>query len=249
MRRNSRNPVLTEKAFSGLELAAGERPMTILGTIAKTYVLLSVLVLTSILVWNAMNDPAMARLFLQYYYVPVFAALGVAILTVFKRQWVPYTAGLYAGLQGIVLGGLSWLFEASYGGIVFQAVLLTFGVLIVMLTLYGSRLVTVTQKFRSVVIMGTGAVMLLYLGSWVLGFFGVSIGFLHDSSLFGILFNLFVIVLAALNLLLDFDFIERGAQAGAPRYMEWYGAFGLMVTLIWLYLEILRLLGRGRRRR
>ncbi|TAK12777.1 MAG: Bax inhibitor-1/YccA family protein [Anaerolineae bacterium] len=248
MRRNSRNPVLSDKAFTGFDLAAGERPMTVSGTIFKSYILLAVLGLAAIATWVAMFDVAIAQLFLQYYWVLLLGALGVAILTVFKRQWAAYTSGLYALLEGSLLGGISWLFEAQYGGIVFQAILLTFGVLIVMLTLYTSRIITVTQKFRSVVIMGTGAVMLLYLGSWILGFFGVNIGFLHDSSIFGIVFNLFVIVLAALNLLLDFDFIERGAQSGAPKYMEWYSAFGLMVTLIWLYLEILRLLSRSRRR-
>lgn len=248
MRQKSSNPVLSERAFKDLQVGVDEKPMSITGTIFKTYVLLAVLSLTALATWNAMGDPAIAILFLQYYWVLLIAGLGVAILTVFVRRAVPYTAGIYALIQGVVLGGLSWLFEASYGGIVLQAVLLTFGVLFAMLTLYSTRLITVTQRFRSVVMMGTVAVMILYLGTWILGFFGVSIGFVHDSSLLGIGFNLVVIVLAALNLMLDFDFIERGAQAGAPKYMEWYGAFGLMVTLIWLYLEILRLLARTRRR-
>ena len=142
----------------------------------------------------------------------------------------------------IACGGISVVFEASYPGIVSQAIFLTFGTLGALLMAYRSGLIRATENFKLGVVAATGGIALVYLASMVLGFFGMSVPLIHSSGMFGILFSVFVVVIAALNLVLDFDFIEQGVERGAPKYMEWYGAFGLMVTLVWLYLEILRLL-------
>jgi len=168
----------------------------------------------------------------------------LALVTVFKPKLSPYTAPFYALFEGLFLGGISALMNASYPGIVMQAVGLTFGTLFAMLFAYKTGLIKVTQKFRSGIIAATGGIMLFYMVTWILGMFGFGNGLYYGSSLLSIGISLFVVVIAALNLVLDFDFIERGAQSGAPKYMEWYGAFGLMVTLIWLYIELLRLLSK-----
>jgi uncharacterized YccA/Bax inhibitor family protein len=159
------------------------------------------------------------------------------------------TAPIYAALEGLALGGISALFESHYPGIVSQAVFLTFGTLAALLIAYRSGWIKATENFKLGVAAATGGIFFVYLISFVLSFFGVSIPLIHGSGIFGILFSLFVVVIAALNLVLDFDFIEQGAEQGAPKYMEWYAAFGLMVTLIWLYLEILRLLAKLQQRR
>jgi uncharacterized YccA/Bax inhibitor family protein len=168
---------------------------------------------------------------------------------VFKKNWAIVTAPLYAVLEGLVLGGLSATFEARFPGIVIQAVGLTFGTLFALLLAYKSGVIKATENFKLGVVAATGGIALVYLAGFVLGFFGVSIPYIHGSGTIGILFSLVVVVIAALNLVLDFDFIESGAASGAPKYMEWYAAFGLLVTLIWLYLEILRLLAKLRSRR
>jgi len=174
------------------------------------------------------------------------AGFVVAIITTFKPTLAPWTAPIYAALEGAFLGALSQLvemrFAAAYPGIALQAVMLTCGTLLVMLFLYSSGIVRVTERLKAGIMMATGAVMLFYVASMLLSLFGVSIPFVFSATPIGIAFSLFVVGLAAFNLLLDFDFIEEGARSQAPKYMEWYGAFGLMVTLIWLYLEMLRLL-------
>lgn len=172
----------------------------------------------------------------------------MAMVTVFKRQWAGLTAPAYALLQGLALGGISAMFEMQYPGIVIQAVGLTFGTLALLLLAYKTWFIKPTENFRLMIFAATGGIAVLYLVSFVMGFFGAGIGFIHSNGLFGIGFNLFVVAIAALNLVLDFDFIEAGAEQGAPKYMEWYGAFSLMVTLVWLYLEILRLLAKLRSR-
>ena len=168
----------------------------------------------------------------------------MAIITVFKKQWAAVSAPIYALLEGLAMGGISSIFEARFPGIVIQAVGLTFGTLLCLLLAYKSGMIRATENFKMGVVAATGGIFIVYLVSWVLGMFGVGIPFIHESGLIGIGFSLFVVVIAALNLVLDFDFIESGAAQGAPKYMEWYAAFGLMVTLIWLYLEILRLLAK-----
>jgi uncharacterized YccA/Bax inhibitor family protein len=170
------------------------------------------------------------------------------MVTIFKKEWSPVTAPVYALLEGLVLGSLSALMELRYPGIAFQAVGLTFGTLFMLLLAYRSGLIPVTQKLRMGVIAATGGIAVFYLLEWLLGFFGIYFTSINGSGFIGIGFSLFVVAIAALNLVLDFDFIERGVQAGAPKYMEWYGAFGIIVTLVWLYLEILILLSKLRRR-
>jgi uncharacterized YccA/Bax inhibitor family protein len=174
--------------------------------------------------------------------------LVVAIATIVRPRWSPITAPIYALVEGVVLGVVSMWFETSYPGIAIQAVALTFGVLGAMLVLYTTRVIRVTQRFRTGVLAATLAIAGVYLVSLLLGLFGVRVPFLYDASPLGILISLAIVVVAALNLVLDFDLIERGARSGAPAYMEWYAAFGLLVTLVWLYLELLRLLGRLRSR-
>ena len=176
-------------------------------------------------------------------------ALGgfvVALLTIFKPNLSPITAPIYAALEGLVLGTISAVFETQYPGIVIQAVGLSIGVLAVMLFIYGTGIIRATEKFKIGVIAAMGAICLVYLVSMVLSLFGTNLPYIHDSGPVGIGFSLVVVVIAALNLILDFDFIEKGVQQQAPKYMEWYGGFSLLVTLIWMYLEILRLLAKMR---
>jgi uncharacterized YccA/Bax inhibitor family protein len=170
--------------------------------------------------------------------------LVVAIVTVFIPKIAPFTAPLYAVLEGLLLGAVSAFFEARYPGVVIQAVGLTSGVLAMMLFLYGTGMIRVTQKFRVGVVAATGAVFLVYLVDMVASFFGARLPFIHETGLMGIGFSLVVVVIATLNLLLDFDFIAQGVRREAPKYMEWYGGFSLLVTLVWMYLEILRLLAK-----
>ena len=172
----------------------------------------------------------------------VIAGLVLGLVTSFKPAWAPLTGPLYGVAEGLFLGGISAMLNASYPGVVVQAVLLTFGVALSMLAVYRARLVRVTDRFRLGVVAATGGLCFIYLVTALLHGFGVRVPFIHQAGPLGIVFSLFVVGLAALNLVLDFDFIERGAQGGAPHYMEWYGAFALMVTLVWLYIECLRLL-------
>lgn len=236
----SGNPVLRADTFTK-EQAVGTAAMTVQGTVNKTFFLLSLVVLGAVFVWNKPT----AVIFV----IPA-AILGfiVAIVTVFKKQWSAVTAPIYAILEGVVVGGVSAVMEKSYPGIVTQAVALTFGTLFCLLLGYTSGLIKVTENFKLGVVAATGGIAVLYLVDIIMGFFGHRVPFVHEGGLGGIIFSLFVVVIAALNLVLDFDFIEKGAAAGAPKYMEWYGGFGLMVTLIWLYLEILRLLAKSRKK-
>jgi uncharacterized YccA/Bax inhibitor family protein len=180
----------------------------------------------------------------------VWAAVGAiggfitALITTFSPRRSAITAPIYAVLEGLFLGAISALFEARFPGLVMRAVLLTFGVFGVMLMLYRSGTIQVNNKFRTIIIAATGGIALVYLVSFVVSMFGVNISFLYDSSPLSIGISLFVVAIAALNLILDFDMIVQGSYAQAPKYMEWYGAFGLMVTLVWLYLELLRLLSK-----
>jgi uncharacterized YccA/Bax inhibitor family protein len=179
----------------------------------------------------------------------IFGGFIVALVTIFRPNWAAITAPIYALLEGLALGGISAMFERTYPGVAIQAVGLTFGTLFVMLLAYKTGMIRATQGFKLGVIAATGGIALLYLVEMVLGgFFHIQVPAINGSGAVGIGFSLFVVIIAALNLVLDFDMIETGVQGGAPKYMEWYGAFGLMVTLIWLYLEILRLLGKMRRR-
>ncbi len=242
----SGNPALTADTFASFSAIAGNDAMTIGGTVNKTGLALLILLIAASYVWNLGTDDPSLWLFTL---TGVIGGLLVAIATTFKQTWAPVTTPLYAGLEGLALGGISVMFEARYPGIVSQAVFLTFGTLAALLAAYRSGLIRATENFKLGVVAATGGIAVVYVLSVVFGIFGISVPLIHSSGTFGILFSVFVVVIAALNLVLDFDFIEQGAERQAPKYMEWYGAFGLLVTLVWLYLEILRLLAKLQSRR
>ncbi len=246
----SSNPALGGKTFEqyqpGIQTSGA---MTINGTINKTLILLALVIIPAVWVWNMFYESGIdsesgvqnASL-MSWLYGGLFGGLIVALVTVFKKTWAPYTAPIYAILEGLALGGISAVFEAQFSGIVFQAVALTIGTLFAMLVAYRTGFIKVTEKFRMGVISAAMGIMVVYILSFVVGLFGVNMSFLYSGGLFGILFSLFVVVIAALFLVLDFDLIEKGTAHGAPKYMEWYGAFALIVTLVWLYVSFLRLL-------
>ena len=239
------NPALHARTFDRLDWA-GEpaRVMTIQGTVNRTLVLLALLLVTAGWTWNLFFQSLNAAAIMPWLIGGLIGGLVAAMVTVFKKTWSPVTAPIYALLEGLVLGGISALFETRFPGIVIQAVGLTFGTLFCLLVAYSSGVIRATENFKLGVVAATGGIGVIYLVTIGLGFFGISVPYIHDSGVIGIGFSVFVVVIAALNLVLDFDFIEHAAQQGAPKYLEWYGAFGLMVTLIWLYLEILRLLAK-----
>jgi uncharacterized YccA/Bax inhibitor family protein len=233
------NPALRDDVFTGFRAPAAEA-MTIQGTVNKTAVLLALTVASAGWTWISVA-PSRGLLI-----GAMLVGLGLAIATIVRRRWSPLTAPLYALVEGVVLGAISKLFEAAYPGIVVQAVSLTFGVLAALLLVYTSRLIRVTQNFRLGVAAATLGIVLVYGLSLILGLFGVRVPFLDDASPLGILISLAIVVVASLNLVLDFDFIEQGVRYRAPKYMEWYGGFSLLVTLVWLYIEGLRLLAKLR---
>ena len=240
----SGNPTLNAKTFSGFDITTGAT-MTIMGTVHKTALGLLLLMTTALYTWNLpLGDPR-TNMFMM---IGIFGGFGVAILTAFKHHLAKYTVPAYALLQGLALG-ISKYFEMRYPGIVNQAVMLTFGTLGALLLAYRSGLIKATENFKLGVVAATGGIAFVYLISWILGMFGVGVPMIHGNSNMSILFSIGVVIIAALNLVLDFDFIEEAAENGAPKYMEWYGAFGLLVTLVWLYLEILRLLAKLASRR
>ncbi|MGA1030267.1 MAG: Bax inhibitor-1/YccA family protein [Flavobacteriaceae bacterium] len=232
----SGNPVLTDKAFSQA-IDRGET-MTLNGTVNKTFMSVLLLIGAGYLTYNQVN-PAVLM-------VAGFGGFILALITIFKKSWAPITVPLYALAEGVLLGGISYLYNAQYEGIVSNAIFLTLGILLSLLMLYRSGYIKATENFKLGIFAATGGIALVYLVNFIMSFFGMSIGVLNplNSSWISIGFSLFVVVIAALNLVLDFDFIEKGVEKGAPKYMEWFGAFGLLVTLVWLYLEILRLLAK-----
>ena len=250
----SGNPALKESTFldlgSGTVVSRDAGAMTLNGTVNKTGILLLLSVLTAAFAWtqSVVTGPDGTAMVAPG--VTIYALAGaiggfiLAMVTVFKKTWSPVTAPLYALVEGFFLGAISAVFELKYRGIVLQAVVLTFGTLGALLAAYRSGLIRATENFKLGVVAATGGIALVYLVSMGLRLFGKDIPLIHESGLVGIGFSLFVVVIAALNLVLDFDFIESGVEAGAPKYMEWYGAFGLMVTLVWLYIEFLRLLAK-----
>jgi uncharacterized YccA/Bax inhibitor family protein len=244
------NPALNDATFTGIaRTALTTEAMTIQGTVNKSLVLLVLLFLSATWTWRAYLIGRDLQAVTLWLLVGGIGGFIVALITVFKKAWSPITAPVYALLEGLVLGGISSIFEARYPGIVVQAVGLTFATLFVLLLAYKSGIIRATERFKLGVVAATGGIALFYIITMVLGFFNIHIPYIYGNGLIGIGFSLFVVVIAALNLVLDFDFIEQGAAQGVPKYMEWYGAFGLMVTLIWLYLEILRLLSKIMSRR
>ncbi|MBI1352946.1 MAG: hypothetical protein GC160_01280 [Acidobacteria bacterium] len=241
------NPALNENTFRQVVTRSGfdvER-MTLDGTVNRTGMLLLLAVVAALYPWSLVQQGENTAL---YWMGGAIGGLIFGLITSFKPAWSPITAPIYAVLEGLFLGAISGLFEMRYPGIAIQAVGLTLGTAGALLLAYRSRLIKVTENFRLGVVAATGGICLFYLASWVLGFFGIQIPLIHGSGLVGIGFSLIVVGVAALNLVLDFDFIENGVAAGVPKYMEWYGAFGLMVTLVWLYVEFLRLLSKLRDR-
>jgi uncharacterized YccA/Bax inhibitor family protein len=245
----SGNPGLNDRTFSGLPrpALASER-MTLQGTIHKSFLLLVVLMAAALWPWSqflATGNPGVVLLPVM---VGAIGGLVLALIISFRPMTAPYLAVPYAALEGLVIGGISAVLEKKYPGIAIQATALTFAVLAVLLLAYSTGLIQVTQRFRAIVVGATGAIFLLYLVTMVLNLFHVATPFMYDSSALSIGLSLIIVGVAALNLVLDFDLIQSGVAQGAPRFMEWYGAFGLLVTLVWLYMEILRLLSKVRQR-
>jgi uncharacterized YccA/Bax inhibitor family protein len=238
---------LNDKTFSSQPrpLAGGER-MTLQGSINKSFLLLVVLLAGALWPWSQYLSSGDASVVGSSILIGALGGFVLALVISFKATLAPYLAIPYAALEGLAMGGISALLERRYPGIAIQAVGLTFAVLAVMLAAYSMRLIRVTQQLRSIIIGATGAIALLYLISMVLGLFHVTVPVLNEASPLGIIISLVICGVAAFNLLLDFDLIESGVAQGAPRYMEWYSAFGLLVTLVWLYMEILRLLSKVR---
>ena len=244
----SGNPALNDNTFRNEGRVIGQT-MTLQGTVNKTGLLLSILVLTAMYTWNLFFQTGNPAAVMPIATGGAIGGLILALVTIFKKTWSPITAPIYAALEGLFLGGISAIFEYQYPGIVIQATGLTLGTLASLLILYKLGIIQPTENFRLMIVSATMGIAVLYFISMIMNMFGsTGIGFIHSNGLFGIGFSLFVVAIAALNLVLDFDFIGQGAEMGAPKYMEWFGAFTLMVTLIWLYLEMLRLLAKLRSR-
>lgn len=245
----SGNPTLTQKMFDkSMSLEANmQGTMSVRGAINKFGFLLVMIIAGAAYNWHLFQE-GQNNLMNTLMMVGIIGGLVMALAISFKPTWAQYLAPLYALLEGLFIGGISAIlneaFAKSYPGIVMQAVGLTFGVSIAMFLLYNFRVIKATEKFKSVIISATLGIFFFYLITMVLRLFGVNVSFMYDSSMLSIGISLFVVAIAALNLILDFDMIEQGAERGAPKFMEWYGAFGLMVTLVWLYMEILRLLSK-----
>ena len=247
------NPALNEQAFRYTGLSTLGEGMTVSGAVNKAGILLVLCVASAAWTWNrffaaSSVEEAMAAM-APLVMVGGIGGLIVAMVTIFKKEWSAITAPVYALLEGLVLGGISAMFEMRFHGIAIQAVSLTFGTLVVMLLAYRSGLIKVNDKMRLGIVAATGGIMLFYLAEFILGFFGVRFAAVNSAGPIGIIFSLIVVGVAAMNLVLDFDLIETGARWNAPKYMEWYSGFALLVTLVWLYLEMLRLLAKLNSRR
>lgn len=247
---NSSNPTLTEKSFNRSMGVPGSGTMTFGGTLNKFGFLFLMVMATAFYIWN---EASVGNSIQGYMMGGMVGGLIVAIVLMFKPQLAQYLAPAYALLEGLVIGGISSIYNDAFSavapGIVTQAVILTFGTAIAMYLLYTFRIIRVTERFRSIMFAAIGGIALFYLITFVLSLFGVNVTGLHNGSMLSIGISIAITAIAALSLLLDFDRIEQGSAMGAPKYMEWYCAFGLLVTLVWLYIEILRLLGNlyGRR--
>lgn len=239
----SGNPTLSDNTFDRFDSA--HDPMTIGGTVNKAFMTLALLIAAAIVSWtmyfNGYNVGGLAI-------GGAVAGFILALIISFKPSAAPYLVPVYAVAEGLFLGALSATYETLYYGITMQAALITISVFIALLIAYKTRVIRATENFKLGIFAATAGIAIVYLLSFILGLFGITIPYLHDNSLIGIGISVVIVIIAALNFVLDFDFIESGAQQGAPKYMEWYGAFGLMVTLVWLYVEIIRLLAKLRSR-
>ena len=236
----SGNPALSKKTFENLSVPSSA-VMTLEGTVNKTAISLAILLLSAYYTYS--------NAIMSYVFIGFIGGFILALITIFKKEWAPTTVPIYAFLEGLALGGVSKMYaDAFEPGIVPQAIILTLGILFSLLFAYKTKIIQATENFKLGVFAATGGIVLLYFINFIMGFFGTGISLLspQNSSMMSIGLSLAIIVIASLNLVIDFDFIEEGAEKGAPKYMEWYGAFGLLVTLIWLYLEILRMLAKFR---
>lgn len=241
----SSNPVLSEDRFrrsaaethdysDGPISRAAEESMTTMGAINKSVMLTGILILTAAFSFGSMN--------MAYLWGGAIGGLIMVLIATFKPTTAPVTAPIYAAFEGLFVGSLSGIYASAYGGIIFNAVSITICILLAMLMIYRSGYIKVDNKFRRGVMIATGGIMLVYLFAWIMRMFGMPVPFLHEGGTIGIVISLVIIVIASLNLMLDFDFFEKGEQYGAPKYMEWLAALGLLVTLVWIYVEVLRLL-------
>lgn len=243
------NPALNSNTFENHRLTVERADvMSIQGTVNRTALLFLLTLIAASWTWTLYFTTASTEAVMPWMIGGAIGGLIVAIVTVIKKEWAAVTAPINCVLEGLILGGLSSILEAQFPGIVIQAVSLTFGILFCLLMAYKTGLIKATENFKLGVVAATGGIFLIYMVSIILGLFGATIPYIHESGLIGIGFSLFVVIIAALNLVLDFDFIESGAASGAPKFMEWYAAFGLMVTLVWLYIEVLILLVKLRSR-
>ena len=235
----SKNPALNSKIFNESLTRDLSDVMTIQGTVDKTAIALSILLVAGYFGYTSFSP------------VIMFGGFIVAIVTIYKRTWAPYTVPIYAVLEGLALGGISFFYNSLYEGIVLQAITITVCILLSLLFAYRAKIIKATENFKLGVFAATGGIFLIYIVDFIMRVVfdsGISVLNINNSSTFSILFSLGVVVIASLNLVIDFDFIEEGAEKGAPKYMEWYGTFGLLITLVWLYLEILRMLAKMKNR-
>ena len=239
----SGNPALNKNSFKNFTDTSISNQMTIDGTVNKTMLSLIVLFISAYYSWNSFSQ--------SFIVIGSIGGLIAALITIFKKHLAMYTVPVYAVFKGLMLGSLSYIFESSYPGIVNQAIFLTFGIMGALLFAYKTKIINPTENFKLGIFAATGGIAIIYLINFIMSFWGGGISVMspNNSSMFSIGFSFFVIIIASLNLVLDFDFIEEAAEARVPKYMEWYAAFGLLITLIWLYIEILRLLAKLQNRR
>lgn len=245
----SGNPALSEKIFQRATPISGEEgTMTIRGTLNKFGFIFLMMMCSSVYSWfQYEKNPGSVGPMIM---IGVFGGLIIAFLIIFKMQWAKYLAPAYGICEGLFLGAFSAIITKAFAGknpyIAMQAVLLTFGVVVAMWALYRFRIIKVTKKLSMVIVGATAGIFIFYMLTWVLSFFHVYVPLMNftNGGTFSIIFSLIVVGVAALNLLLDFDMIDKGVMSGAPKYMEWYGAFALTVTIVWLYIEILRLVAK-----
>jgi len=239
----SGNPALNKNTFKNFTDTSKSNQMTIDGTVNKTMLSLIVLFISAYYSWNSFNQ--------SYIILGSIGGFITALITIFKKHLAMYTVPIYAVFKGLMLGSLSYIFESSYPGIVNQAIFLTFGIMGALLFAYKTKIINPTENFKLGIFAATGGIAIIYIINFIMGFWGGGISVMspNNSSMFSIGFSFFVVIIASLNLVLDFDFIEEASESRVPKYMEWYAAFGLLITLIWLYIEILRLLAKLQNRR
>ena len=246
MNLKTSNPAFSGNTYTGSAERIGYGPaMTIAGTVNKTGILLLLVLASAAWTWSRFYSEGAGSVG-GFTMVGALGGFVLAMVTIFKKEWAGVTAPLYALFEGLFLGSLSAVFEMRYPGIAIESVALTFGTCFCLLLAYRSGMIRATEKFTMGIVAATGGIALVYFASMLLGIFHIQIPGIFGSGPIGILFSVAVVIVAALNLILDFAVIEEGAYRGLPKYMEWYSAFGLIVTLVWLYLEIIRLLSKLR---